>query len=162
MGALGKSISNAPSYQRSKTWYSKGSDGILSWSVQCTNEQQADCMLPGELRWHHNWRDVMIWGKYTVNRLVLLDVDYNPTPLTLPIFFVIYQIFSYMWIYYSLYNLFTSNFEFDWQPVPGSQYPGRSKLLVYIVQLHCTVDYVVTVTRHWGHCDNWFSWFYED
>ena len=30
VGTLGKSISTVPSYQRSKKWYSEGSDGIVS------------------------------------------------------------------------------------------------------------------------------------
>ena len=40
VGAMGKSISTAHSYQRSKELYSEDSDGIVTWSVMYANRQQ--------------------------------------------------------------------------------------------------------------------------
>ena len=75
---VGKSIPTAPSYQKSK-WYTEGSEGIVSWSVLCANEEP-DYMLLGELKWNEaQWSG----ENCAVDRVVSLDIDYNPGPLPL-------------------------------------------------------------------------------
>ena len=68
-------------------WYSEGSNGIVSWSVLCDNEQLG-CMLLGELRWNQEWRGPIAGVICAVDIAVSLDVDYNPSPL--PLRYVIY------------------------------------------------------------------------
>ena len=87
-GALGNSISTAPSYQISTKWFSGGSEGIVCWSVLCANVQPG-YMLPGKLKWNQEWIGPVTWGiTCSVTRAVSLNAVYNPAPL--PSLFIIY------------------------------------------------------------------------
>ena len=60
--ALGKSISTAPSYQRSKKWYSENSDGIVS-SVHYVHQWAARLYAPwgGDMESGMKFSALMCW-----------------------------------------------------------------------------------------------------